>query len=318
MRVAITGATGAVGQRLVPTLKAAGHEPVALTRGADHAKTVLPPGTDVREVDLYSSSALKPILQGCDAVIHLAGENIFNSKPFKGRWGKRHRHAIYDSRVVTTQAIVGAIGTMKDRPRAFLCASAVGFYGPRPPEEELDEDRLAASQFAPPDFLSWVCRDWENAADEGERYGVRVVRMRFGVVLIRHEGVLGKLEKPFRMFLGGPIGSGRQVMSWIHHADLCALIRFALESSVARGPLNYVAPNPVTNKEFCQALGRALHRPCGLPVPPPVLRVVLGKSASIVTTGQRAVPKRALEWGFVFRYPTIDAALAEIYPPDAV
>jgi uncharacterized protein (TIGR01777 family) len=319
MRVAITGATGSIGRRLVATLKEGGHQPVALTRSAEKARGVLPAGVDVREVDVYSSAALKPVLTGCDGVVHLAGESIFSAKPGSGRWSKKHRQAIYDSRVVTTRAIVHAIGTMAQRPRVLVSASAVGFYGPRPPDEVVDEDTVdaGAARFAPPDFLGWVCRDWENAADEAERYGVRVVRARNGLVLFRGEGVLGKLETPFKMFVGGPIGSGKPVMSWIHHADLTALIRFAVEREVARGAMNAVAPNPVSNREFSAALGRALHRPSWLPVPPFALRIALGKVASVLKTGQRVVPKRAREWGFAFRYPTLDAALAEIYAAPA-
>jgi uncharacterized protein (TIGR01777 family) len=319
MRVAITGATGSVGRRLVATLAEGGHEPLALTRSAEKARAVLPAGTGVRETDIYSSTELEAALAGCDGVVHLAGESIFSAKPGSGRWSKKHRQAIYDSRVVTARAIVHAIGTMARRPSVLLSASAVGFYGSRPPEEAVDEDTVDAgpSHFAPSDFLGWVCRDWENAADDAERYGVRVVRARFGLVLFRGEGVLGRLETPFKMFVGGPIGSGKPVMSWIHHADLTSMIRFALERSVARGPMNAVAPNPVSNREFSAALGRALHRPSWLPVPPFALRVALGKVASILKTGQRVLPKRAREWGFAWRHPTIDQALAEIYAAPA-
>jgi uncharacterized protein (TIGR01777 family) len=316
MRVAITGATGTVGRRLVAALCAAGHAPRALSREAEKARAAFPEGVEVREADPYSSESLRPALDGADAVVHLAGESVFDARPFRGRWSKRHREAIYDSRVVTTRALVQAIGTMPRRPRALVCASAVGVYGPRPPAESVDEDTLAAHEFAPPDFLSWVCRDWENAADAAERYGVRVVRARFGLVLVRGEGVLGRLETPFKAFVGGPVGRGRQVMSWVHHADLTDLLRFCLEHEVAQGPVNAVSPNPVTNREFSAALGRALHRPSWLPVPPLALRLALGKVAQVVRTGQRVLPKRAREWGFVHRHPTIDEALAEIYRPE--
>jgi uncharacterized protein (TIGR01777 family) len=308
MRVAVTGATGAIGRRLVPVLEGAGHRVVAITRSAESAAGKLGSATDVRVADLYSSASLVPAIAGCDAIVHLAGEPIFGK-----RWSKRQRKAIYDSRIVTTQALVQAVHDVSPRPRTFLCQSAVGFYGPREPDEVLTEDVVDAEQFAPRDFLAWVCRDWEDAAREVERYGVRCVRTRTGLVLMRGEGALARLEGVFRKGLGGSIGSGRQVMSWIHERDLCRLFLFALERADVSGPLNATAPEPVSNKEFSKALARALHRPCFLRVPRLALRLQMGQVANVVVTGQRVIPKKALDLGFRFEYPTIDGAFAALY-----
>lgn len=310
MRVAVTGSTGFVGHRLVEMLAEAGHEPQAWTRDAEKARSVLPEGTDILEVDLYDVDSVQAALAGCQAVVHLAGANVFAK-----RWSKSFKKEILDSRVETTKAIVQAIARMEDedRPEVLVNSSAVGIYGPRDPDEAIAEDRLDAGRFAPGDFLADVCQHWERAASEAERSGVRVVRLRTGVVLGAGGGALKELERPFKLFVGGPVGSGKHVMSWIHRDDLCRLIQFCIEQGDVSGPVNATAPNPVTNKEFSKALGQALHRPSLLPVPPPALRLVLGEVASMVTTGQRAVPQVALDHGFEFRYPTVQQALSAVY-----
>jgi uncharacterized protein (TIGR01777 family) len=308
MRVAVTGATGSIGRGLVPVLQEGGHEVVALTRSAATARDRLGSAIEIRETDIYSSSDLVTALAGCGGIVHLAGEPIFGK-----RWGKNQRKVVYDSRVATTRAIVQAIHDLSPRPKVFVCSSAVGFYGARPPEEAVDESAVDAAQFAPTDFLAWVCRDWEQAAAEVERFGVRCVRARIGVVLTPGEGVLGRMEKPFRLGLGGAVGSGKQVISWIHEEDLCRLLLLALDRQDVAGPLNATAPNPVSNGEFSKALARALGRPCLLRVPSIALRLQLGKAAQVVTTGQRVLPAKALRLGFRFHYPTIDAALAQVY-----
>ncbi|HZT79578.1 MAG TPA: TIGR01777 family oxidoreductase, partial [Gemmataceae bacterium] len=261
------------------------------------------------EGDPMRPGAWTDAVADCDAVIHLAGENIFGK-----RWGAAFKQLLHDSRVRGTENVVAALSrnprTADGRPRVLVSASAIGWYGPHG-DEELTED-------APPgdDFLARVCVDWERAARAAEPLGVRVALVRVGVVLDREGGALAQLLTPFKLGLGGPVGwtpwSGRQYLSWIHHADMVGLFLLALDNPGAAGPLNGTAPHPVTNREFGKALGRALHRPAFLPVPPLALRLMLGEVAHIVATGQRVLPKRPLALGYAFRFPTIDAALADI------
>jgi uncharacterized protein (TIGR01777 family) len=240
--------------------------------------------------------------------VNLLGENIFAR-----RWSKKFKKAIRDSRVESTRALVRAIHDIEERPSVLVSASAVGYYGPREPHETIDERTVDASMFTPKDFLSEVCRRWEHEAREAERHGVRVVRLRIGVVLGPDDGALVQIARPFKMFVGGPIGRGKQAMSWIHLDDLARLVTFCLEHAEIRGTVNAVAPNPVTNKEFSKTLARVLHRPCLFPVPPLMLRIVLGGVASVVTTGQRVVPHKAVGQGFTYRYPDVESALRSVY-----
>jgi uncharacterized protein (TIGR01777 family) len=308
MRIAVSGATGAIGRRLVPFLVERGHEVRALTRDAEAAKGRLPETATLREYDPYDTSSVQEAIDGCDAVVHLAGENIFGA-----RWTKRRRETIRTSRVITTRVLVQAMHEMKKRPQTFVCMSAVGFYGPREPHETVDEGTLDADSFAPEDFLAWVCRQWEAAAREAERLGVRTVRLRAGVVLMRGDGALAQMEPIFRKNLGGKIASGEQGMSWIHVDDLLALMLFVLESPQVDGPVNATAPRPVSNAEFSRALANALGKSSWLTVPGFALRLRFGGAAGVLTTGQRVVPTRALQHGFRFRHDTVDAALAALY-----
>jgi uncharacterized protein (TIGR01777 family) len=244
----------------------------------------------------------------CDGVVHLAGENVFAR-----RWNAAFKALLRDSRVQSTANVVQALTrnprTVAGQPKVLANASAIGFFGPRG-DELLDEGSPRGD-----DFLAGLCVDWEREALKAESVGVRVALVRVGIVLDKAGGVLAKLLTPFKLCLGGPIGwtpwSGQQFMSWIHHADMVGLFLLALDNPEARGPLNGTAPNPVTNRDFGKALGRALHRPAFLPTPPLALRVALGEVVSIIATGQRVVPKRPLALGYSFRFPTIDAALQD-------
>jgi uncharacterized protein (TIGR01777 family) len=239
-------------------------------------------------------------LEGCDAVVHLAGENLFGR-----RWNDASMADIRSSRVEATRALVEGIALLgAARPRTLVSASAVGYYGPLDPDATVDET-------APPgtDFLAGVCEAWEREARRAESLGLRVVVARFGIVLSRSAGALRQMWLPFKMGLGGPIGRGRQVLSWIHLHDLAAMLVAMVEDARWTGPVNAVAPNPVTSKAFARALGRALGRPAFLPVPGLAMRVLFGRVASILTTGQRVLPRAAERAGFRWRYPTIDPAL---------
>jgi uncharacterized protein (TIGR01777 family) len=297
--VAVTGASGFVGRSLLPALVARGHSVVALSREAREGA-----GARLRwaAYDPTSPESVRRAIEGADVVVHLAGESVFS-----GRWTAKRMERIRASRVDGTRVVVEAIASCGKKPRALVGASAIGFYGPRAPDETLDES-------SPPgdDFLAGVCRAWETEAAKVEALGVRRATPRVGVVLGRGGGALEQMSRPFRFFVGGPIGNGRQVVSWIHEADLIAMLVAMVEDDRWRGPANATAPNPVTAKELAKALGRALHRPSFLPAPAFALRIAIGKFASVLVTGQRVVPAAALARDFSFRFPTIDAALADL------
>jgi len=237
-----------------------------------------------------------------DAVVHLAGESIG-----AGRWTAGRKRQILDSRVASTQAMTAALLRAERPPRVFVQASAVGYYGSC-------DDRVITEE-APPgsDFLARVCQEWESASLELETRGVRRIVARTGIVLSAEGGALPRMALPFKLFAGGPAGSGRQWMPWIHLADEVGALRFLLEHEQARGPFNLTATNPVTNREFSSLLGKALHRPSLLPAPALALRLALGEMADLILTGQRAVPNRLLDLGYKFRFPDLDSALQDIY-----
>jgi uncharacterized protein (TIGR01777 family) len=309
MRVFVTGGTGLVGRRLVRRLRERDDDVVLLTRRAAAAREHCGSVSAVVEGDPMEPGAWMDAVAGCDAVIHLAGENIFNR-----RWDSPFKQLLFDSRIKSTQQVVQALAknprAADGQPKTLVNASAIGYYGPRG-NEELTED-------TPPgdDFMAHICVEWEKAARTAAALGARVAMIRIGVVLDKEGGALAQMLTPFKFGVGGPIGwspwSGRQVMSWIHHHDLVGLLLLALDNPLAVGPINSTAPRPVTNREFAKALGRALHRPAVLPTPPLALRAMLGEVAEIIATGQRVIPKQALQLGYAFQFPDIDAALADI------
>ncbi len=275
MNISITGASGFIGRHLVKSLAQAGHSPRALSRHA-------PPAESLREAD---------------AVIHLAGE------PVAQRWTAEAKRRIRESRVEGTRNLVAALAALPRRPEALICASAIGYYGSRG-DEILTESSAPGSGFLPE-----VCVAWEREAQAAEAFGMRVVRVRTGLVLDAGGGALVRMLPPFRMGLGGRLGSGRQWMSWIHLEDLAALFQFAVERQV-RGPLNAVAPYPVTNSDFTRELARTLGRPAVFPVPGFALRLLFGEMADVLLTSQRVVPGAAEAAGFRFRFPQLAEALA--------
>jgi uncharacterized protein (TIGR01777 family) len=294
-----------VGRRIVRRLHERGDQIVILTRRAYHAGQLFGDTAAVVEGDPTRSGDWMKGIDDCDAVIHLAGENVFAR-----RWSADFKKQLRDSRILSTQHVVEALRRRPMRAdgqsKVLVNASAIGYYGPRD-DEELTEDSPPGS-----DFLAQLCIEWEQAARSAESAGVRVAWVRVGVVLDKEGGALAKLLTPFRLFAGGPVASGRQWMSWIHNDDLVRLFLFAVDNVQARGALNGTAPNPVTNHEFSKTLGRVLHRPSFVWTPALALRVVLGEVATLVATGQRVLPKRALELGYSFEYPMLDAALAQI------
>jgi uncharacterized protein len=296
-RVTLTGATGLIGSQLLARLRERGWEATVLTRDAKRARAQL---GDVQAVrwDALREPAPAQALAGRDAVVHLAGE------PIAQRWSAQAKRAIRDSREIGTRNLVeGLLQTGADAPRTLLSASAIGYYGAHG-AEPLDEDAPSGT-----DFLAQVCVAWEREAARAAAHGVRVVRLRTGVVLDCGGGALSKMLPPFRLGVGGPVAGGRQYVSWVHTDDLLGLMQAALEDERWSGPVNATAPEPVTNAALSRALGRALRRPALLPVPALALRALYGEMAEIVTSGARVVPARALVLGYEFAHPRLGPAL---------
>ena len=306
MRVAITGATGFIGRRLVDRLLADRHEVVALTRDPTRARATLPRAARAVRWDPRAGTVDATALRDLDAVVHLAGESVAG-----GRWTAARKAAIRDSRVLGTEALMRALteAPAGARPRALVAASAIGIYGDRG-DVELDER-------APPgdDFLAEVCSAWEAAARGAADLGVRVAIVRIGIVLGRDGGALGRMLPLFRLGLGGRLGSGRQWMSWIHVDDLVALFVCALANDAVTGVLNGVAPRPVTNAEFTRTLAAALARPAILPAPAFALRLALGEMATLLLASQRVVANAVRACGFRFEHAELTSALADLCHP---
>ncbi|MGH7771156.1 MAG: TIGR01777 family oxidoreductase, partial [Candidatus Binatia bacterium] len=224
------------------------------------------------------------------------------------RWTETQKEQLRYSRVDTTRALVSALGKAKQKPKFLLNASAIGYYGPHG-DETLTEDAKPGN-----DFLSRVCIAWEEEARKAENYGLRVIRLRTGIVLGKGGGALSKMVPPFKFFAGGPLGTGRQWMSWIQLEDEIGLIQLLLEHPNAHGAINATAPNPVTMKDFCKTLGQVLNRPSWAPVPSFALRLLLGEMADMLLTGQRVLPAEAQKLGYSFRYPTLTEALQACMP----
>jgi uncharacterized protein len=305
MKIAITGATGFVGSRLVERLQADGHNIVVLTRDVDHGRRVFPEA-NFSQVTVVGYSPLESgpwqveALSGCDGVVNLAGA------PISERWSDEHKREIMDSRKIGTEKLVEALGQADPKPSVWVNASAIGYYGT---SETATFDET--SQPIDNDFLSQVCQAWEAAAQPVGDYGTRLVILRLGIVL-GMGGAVAKMLTPFRMFAGGPIGSGRQWFSWIHRDDVVDLIVQALQDPQMQGIYNATAPNPVRMAEFCKTLGKVLNRPSWLPVPDFVLEAILGDGAQVVLEGQQVLPKRTEASGFTYRYVQVKDALDDI------
>lgn len=301
MRIFVMGGTGLVGTRLLKHLLERKDEIVLLTRRPDFARERWGSSCTIVEGDPMVAGPWQDQAGTCEAVVNLVGEGVFNR-----RWNNRFKTLLRDSRVKTTQHLVQGLQRPGSKAKVLVNASAIGYYGAHG-EEELDEEGAPGA-----DFLAQLCIYWEKAALGAESAGVRVVVLRVGVVLDQQGGALRQMLLPFRLFLGGPIASGRQYVSWIHHQDMVGLILLALDNPQARGPLNATAPNPVTNRDFAKALGKVLGRPSSMPTPGFALRLLLGEVADVVTKGQRVIPKKALALGYPFHFPEIQTALADV------
>jgi len=289
----ITGGSGFIGSALCRSLIADGHRVTVLTRDIERARTRVPEAVFL--IDRLDFA------EDVGAVVNLAGENLAG-----GRWTSARKHEFVGSRIGTTKRLLDWIERQERAPGVLVSGSAIGWYGPAG-DEELDEDADAGN-----DFSAHLCRDWEAEAVKAEALGVRVCRLRTGIVLGTEGGALRKMLLPFRAGVGGRMGSGRQWMSWIARADIVALIRWLIDHDSARGAYNGTAPAAVTNAEFARTLGAALHRPAVLPTPAFALRLLFGEMADILLTGQRVVPKRATAEGFKFKYPELPSALSSV------
>ncbi len=291
MKVLIAGASGLIGSALIQPLAAEGAEVTRLVRSTPK------PG----EIEWHpNQDAMDPArLEGFDATINLAGENVA-----AGRWTEDQKRKIHDSRVNGTHLLSEAMAKLATRPRVFLCASATGFYGDRE-DEVLDEHSDSGGG-----FLAGVCREWEKATEPAVAAGVRVVNLRFGVILSGEGGMLAKLLTPFKMGMGGKVGSGKQFISWVAIDDVVSAIKLALNDETFRGPVNVVSPNPVTNEVFTKTLGHVLSRPTALAMPAFAARLAFGEMADeTLLASQYVVPKRLSDAGFEFKYPELEGAL---------
>jgi uncharacterized protein (TIGR01777 family) len=307
MRIVIAGGSGFLGLALSVRLRTAGHDVVVLTRdSAQHRRR----GSRDKESRAVRYAHWTPNgeagdwakeIDGTDALINLAGAGIADK-----RWSAARKRVLWSSRILSTKSLIGALHKVTRRPAVLIQGSAAGYYGAFENGPTIDESSPPGS-----DFLAQLCVAWEAEAAPAAALGCRLVITRSSVVISRDGGALPRMMLPFRLFAGGPIASGRQVMSWIHIDDWIEMMLWAIEKSSVSGPINLAAPEPVTNAEFARALGRAMHRPSWIPVPGFALRVIVGEMANdALLLGHRILPKRAREFGYVFRHPRVDEALA--------
>jgi uncharacterized protein (TIGR01777 family) len=301
MKVAITGATGFVGTRLVEKLQEQGEQILVLTRNQERARRIFPSSAFPKvEILKYSPKQYSgDEIAACDAVVNLAGQSISE------RWTKEYKQEILESRQLLTKNLVNVISQINPKPKVLINASAIGYYG--------TSETASFVESSPPgnDFLAEVCQKWEAEAEKVKQAGVRLVILRLGIVL-GDGGALAKMIPPFKMFAGGPIGSGHQWFSWIHRDDLVRLIIEAIKRPDLEGVYNATAPHPVRMNEFCQTLGEVMGRPSWLPVPAIALELLLGEGANLVLEGQQVIPQRTQGTSFQYQYPYLKEALQEI------
>ena len=298
MNILITGGTGFIGSALSRELSDSGHKVIIASRRKTPPKLK---NIEIVRWDIQTPLSSE-IMSGIDAVINLAGESLIS-----GRWTKKRKERIMSSRVNTTRLLVESMKNANPKPKVLISVSAVGYYGPHG-DEYVTEDFPPAS-----DFLAEVCKAWEKEALRAQESGVRVVITRFGVALESDGGALSKMAIPFKFFLGGHLGSGQQWFSWVHREDIIGFMKYALENESVSGHFNLTSPQPVTNKEFCFALGKALNRPSWFHVPAFMIKLTLGEVGRVLLTGQRVLPGKALKAGYQFKYPEINEAMRAIF-----
>jgi uncharacterized protein len=299
MKIIISGGTGLIGRALAQSLLQDGHDVVVLTRSVEPPKG-LPAGIQLEKWDGCTADSWGHLADSADVIVNLAGENLAG-----GRWNEQRKRAILESRTHSGAAIVVALQRAVTKPRMLIQASAVGYYGPGD-AQFLGEGALPGS-----DFLSQVCQAWEASTQPVETLGVRRVVVRLGVVFDRTAGALPRMLLPFRLFAGGPLGSGRQWLSWVHIEDQVRALRFLMESPDAQGVYN-ISANPLSNRQFARAVGKVMHRPVFLPVPAFVIRLLLGEMSTVVLDGQHVSAKRLTDLGFEFQFPEAEMALRDL------
>ena len=308
MKIVVAGGTGFLGAPLCEAWAEDGHDVRVLTRSLPSGQSQHDSGTGVPGITRVgwkpdgTAGVIGSAIDGASAVINLAGESVAD-----GRWTAARKQALRNSRLLPTRSLAAAIGASASPPPVFISGSAVGYYG--------DSHDAPVNEWSPPGhgFLADLCVAWEAEAQRAARDRVRVVLLRTGIALERSGGALPKMTLPFRFFVGGRLGSGRQFVSWIHRRDWIEMVRWVVETPSISGPVNAAAPHPVTNAQLARAIGHALRRPALLPAPAFALRIAVGGMADSLLTGQRVVPARAQQAGFHFRYPEIEIALRGIF-----
>lgn len=299
-KIVITGGTGLLGTELCQKLAARGDKVYLFSRNVENAKRKSP-GAAGYFLWKGNDADYSKELEGMDVIIHLAGANVAGR-----RWDEAYKKEILESRTGSTAALISAVEKLEKKPAAFICSSAVGYYGNRG-DEELTETSAAADT-----FLADVCVQWEQSAAKAANAGMREVMIRTGVVLSVKDGALNKMLLPFKLFVGGPLGSGKQWFPWIHIDDIVGMYIYAIDNSGVRGVYNGAAPEPVRMSEFAKALGKVLHRPSFFPVPEFVIKLVLGEGAGVALASQRVIAKKIVSEGYGFKFPEIRKALADV------
>ena len=300
-QIIITGATGSIGQRLVKELNAKGKKVIIFTRNTENARKKSPNTVKYVKWDYKNPEEWKNQLNGVDTFIHLAGANL-SSK----RWNEEFKKLAYDSRVLSTRNLVEAIKAAEKKPKAFICASAVGIYGDRY-DEILDETSAPGN-----DFLANFCKDWEKEAKKVEELGVRRVSVRTGLVLVKDEGVLKKLLLPFQLFVGGPLGNGKQWIPWLHIDDIIGIYLHAIDNENVSGAFNAASPGIIQMKEFAKTFGNVLNRPSLLPVPKFALKLVVGELGEYAVMSQRTSVEKIIQSGYKFQFENLEEALRDL------
>ncbi|HET6446608.1 MAG TPA: TIGR01777 family oxidoreductase [candidate division Zixibacteria bacterium] len=306
MHVVIAGGTGLFGRALQKSLAGDGHEIVVLSRDPDSASEKSFTGVKIARWSTSELDSWRGLIDGTDVVINLAGENLAGTRFLPGRWTNDKKQKLRSSRVDAGRAIARNIAAAEVKPRLLIQASAVGYYGPRGDEE------VTESVPAGDDFLAKLCVDWEEATEDVERFGVRRIILRSGIVLSAEGGPLPRLIKQYRLFAGGSFGGGDQYWPWIHIDDVIGAIRHLMEDHDAAGPVNVTSPTPLTNRHFSKELGRVLGRPSFWPIPTFALKLLVGEVSVVVLEGQRAVPEKLAALGYEFKYSELGPALSEI------
>jgi len=308
MKIVIAGGTGFLGSPLAEMYAEEGHDVRILSRSLPPGEMRHDPGTGVPGITRGGWTAdgktgpWASVLEGADALINLAGESIAGK-----RWSAQRKALLRDSRILSTRSLAVAMQKASQPPPVFVSGSAVGYYGPAGDEPKTEESPAGH------DLLGRICEEWEQEARRASRAGVRIVFLRTGIVLEGSGGALTEMMRPFRFFVGGPLGSGRQYISWIHRLDWIEMVRWIVQTPEVTGPVNATAPHPVTNRHFARSLGRAMHRPAIVPAPSFALKLVLGEMAQSILTGQRVLPTVAQKHGYHFRYPEIEQAFRGIF-----